>query len=303
MLSGEVPFAAESEEELLAKQSENPPVPLSAFRNDIPDGLEPVILRAISSNPDMRYQKASAFSEDLAHFLSSSDETELISAAKTPIAPEDNNNMWKTAFVVLAGISLLAVGMIYATYTKQTDPGTQLQADINGQPVQPLNPATGITEQNLAYTNDGTMPEIVGNSQFPTADGLPGGDGLNVWNKYGGAPPPGAPTYPSGGQVITIPGDGSGSQFMPGLDASGGIILIPVQVTPTPTPKAGNTPQPANTQETPAVKETPAGTNPVPKTSPEAAKPEKTPAAKPKETKPATPPDKKLQSGKEQDSN
>jgi eukaryotic-like serine/threonine-protein kinase len=303
MLAGEVPFAAENGEELLEKQSENPPVPLSAFRKDIPDGLEPIILRALSSNPDMRYQKASAFGEDLGHFLQNPGDTEFTSAVIVNDANEGlNNNAWKTAFVVLAGISLLAAVLIYSTYSKKTDPATQLQTDVNGQPVQPLNPATGITEQNLVYSNDGTMPEIVGNSQFPAADGLPGGDGLNVWNKYNGAPPPGAPNYPSGGQIITIPGDGTGSQFMPGLDGNGGIILIPVPITPTatptPTPKTGTTPLPANTQTTPTPKESQTNTNPTEKPTPAAEKP----AAKPKDTKPASSTDKKAQSGKEQDS-
>ncbi len=310
MLTGEVPFTAETGEELLTKQAENPPLPFSAFRDDLPEQLEPVVLRALANNPDMRYQKVNALVEDLSLIVKDSDDSGLTTAPKADAAAA--NNMWKTAFVVLAGISLLAVGMIYATYTKQTDPVTQMQTDADGIPVQPLNPATGINEQNLIYTADGTMPEIIGNSTDSMTDPVPGGDGYDPWGR-GGAPPPGAPTYPPG-QVITIPGDGSGSQFMPGLDGSGGYILIPVptntntSVNPSPTPKDGNVP-PANTQTSPEPKENPATTKPEVKPSPAATKPAATPAAKPPTAKPdpkSNPPatsDKGAQSGKTQDTN
>lgn len=304
MLTGEVPFTARTSEELLTKQAENPPPPFSAFRDDLPEGLEPVVLRALANNPDMRYQKVNAFAEDLSLIVKDSDDSGLTVAPKADAATA-KNNMWKTAFVVLAGISLLAVGMIYATYTKQTDPVTQMQTDASGLPVQPLNPATGINEQNLIYTADGTMPEIIGNSSDPLTDPVPGGDGYDSWAR-GGAPPPGAPTYPPG-QVITIPGDGSGSQFMPGLDSNGGYILIPVPVNantsvkPSPTPKDGNVP-PANTQTPTDPKETPA-TKPEVKPSPAATKPAATPAKPdPKSNPPATS-DKGAQSGKTQDTN
>ncbi len=312
MLTGEVPFTAETGEEILKKQSENPPLPFSAFRDDLPEQLEPVVLRALANNPEMRYQNVNALIEDLGQFSKESEISDLTVVPK-PNA-DAKNNMWKTAFVVLSGISLLAVGMIYATYTKQTDPQTFLQSDVNGLPVQPLNPATGINEQNLLYTSsDGTMPEIIGNSSVPMTDPVPGGDGFDPWAR-GGLPPSGAPTYPGGGQVITIPGDGSGSQFMPGLDSSGGIILIPVPVNsntsvkPTPTPKDGKVP-PANTQVTTDPKETPTGTTPEVKPTP-ATKPEvkPTPAAKPtvkpdpKQNPPSTS-DKGAQSGKTQDTN
>jgi serine/threonine protein kinase len=304
MLTGEVPFTAETSEELLKKQAENPPPPFSAFRDDLPEGLELVVLRALANNPDMRYQNANAFVEDLNLIVKDSDNSQLTAQAKAGAATA-NNNLWKTAFVVLAGISLLAVGMIYATYTKQTDPITQMQTDAEGIPVQPLNPATGINEQNMLYTSDGTMPEIIGNPNMMMTDPVPGGDGFDPWAR-GGAPPPGAPNYPTG-QVITIPGDGSGSQFMP--DSSGGIILIPVPVNantsvkPSPTPKDDKTPLPANTQTPTDPKETPSDTKPEAKPSP-TAKPEvkPSPAAKPEPTtKPPATSDKGTQSGKMQD--
>lgn len=313
MLTGEVPFTAQTREELLTKQTENPPPPFSTFRSDLSAEIEPIVLRALANNPEMRYQNVNAFAEDLGEIIKSSDDSTFIAAPKAASA-DASNNMWKTAFVVLAGISLLAVGMIYMTYSKQTNPTTQMQTDANSLPVQPLNPATGINEQNLVFSPDGTMPEIIGNSSLPTGEVMPGGDGYDPWAR-GGAPPPGAPNYPTGGQVITIPGDGSGSQFMPGLDSNGGYILVPVPVNsntsvkPTQTPKEGKTPN-ANTQVPTENKENPATTSPQTTPTPAATKPAATPAAKPstkpadsKQNPPATSNDKKTQSGKVQDAN
>lgn len=310
MLAGEVPFTAETPTALMLKQTEEPPVPLSAFRTDLPAYIEPIVLKSLATNPDMRYQSAVEFSDALANASANIGETESL------VIPEEidnkRNNLWKTAFVVLAGISLLAIGLIYATSVKQTDPTTRLQTDANGQPVQPLNPATGLNEQGLANMMTSIPPDFSGNSNFnfPPPNTLPGGDGYDPWAR-GGIPPPGAPPYsiPPGGQVYTIPGGDANNPLMPPLD---GYVLVPqivnsntnttINVKPTPTPKG--TPAPANTQPqpSPTPKETtqpPTETKPTP-----VPKPTKTPA-KPAETPKPNPPastEKRNQSGKEQDS-
>ena len=149
----------------------------------------------------MRFQTIDEFANALARVSKNFDEQETIVIARPAVATESSNNIWKTAFVVLAGISLLAIGMIYATSVKQTNPTTQLQTDANGQPVQPINPATGLDEQSLS--NLATMPaEIIGNSNMMSQPPgtIPGGDGYNPWGASG--PPPGAPPYTSAGRQI-----------------------------------------------------------------------------------------------------
>lgn len=310
MLAGEVPFKAETPTALMLKQTEEPPVPLAAFRNDLPAYLEPIVLKALAKNPEMRYQSAAEFADDLVNAPKNVGETETIII---PAETGDNkrNNLWKTAFVVLAGISLLAIGLIYATSVKQTNPTTQLPTDANGSPVQPLNPATGLNEQGLSNMQT-FMPEMVGgNSNMtipPMPNTLPGGDGYDPWAR-GGIPPAGAP-YPvaPGGQVYTIPGDANGNPFMPPLE---GYVLVP-QITntntntanPKPSPMPKTIPAPANTQPqpSPTPKE---NTQPPTETKPTSApKPAKTPA-KPMETPKPKPPastEKQTQSGTEQDS-
>ncbi len=304
MLSGEVPYAADTPTALLLKQAENPPAPLSVFRTDLPDAVEPVVLKALAKNPEMRYQTAAEFTDDLNRAAGNLGETIVIQ--KTVGASDKaRNNLWKTAFVVLAGISLLAIGLIYATSSKQTNPTTQLQTDINGQPVQPLNPATGMNEfgasnmmpytpQMLANSNM-MLPPSAGN---PTSDGF--GDGYNPWAR--GVPPPGAPIYvPPGGQMIDP--NNPNSIFM-----QDGTVLVPVptnanvngNVKPAATPTGKPTPAPANTNS--ATQPTPAPTanpQPTPAKTPVPTVPK--PTAQPAKTPPAAP-EKRPQSGEQQDS-
>ena len=258
MLAGEPPFTGDRPSDVMLKHTEEAPPPLSAFRTDIPPTIEPVLLKALAKDPELRYQSAGEFAEDLAR--AAEGQPALAAAAGT-----ETNNIWKTAFIVLAGISLLSVFLIYATSSKQTNPATALQPDANGQPVQPINPATGAEEQNLAGM-PGMMPEIVGNSNSSTtAPGVaPGGDGYNPWAT--GAPPPGAPpqTYAAPGGTINIP-PGTGSPFMQDIPAGcsvqpSGLILCPVPVTtpkPTPTPKAPAANSNTATTTPPATTSTP----------------------------------------------
>ena len=311
MLAGEVPFTADNPTDLLLKQANNPPAPLSAFRADLPADIEPVILKAMAKNPDMRYQTAAEFSDALNEATNYSAATEPIVIQKAATNDNVKNNMWKTAFVVLAGISLLAIGLIYATSSKQTNPPTTLQTDANGQPVQPLNPATGLSEQGAAnlvpYSAETMM--LGGNSNMmltqpqaiPNSDGF--GDGYNPWAR--GMPPPGAPMYqqiPPGGQMIDP--NNPNSIFM-----QDGTVLVPVPVNAnTALPTNANVRSPANANVRPSnVAPVNTATQPTP-----AANPQTTPARTPPPTapKPTAQPTKspsaererRAESGKEQDS-
>ena len=311
MLAGEVPFTADNSMDLLLKQANNPPAPLSAFRKDLPAAVEPIILKALAKNPDMRYQTAAEFINELNGVSGDFGESETVVYPVAALQTNENvkNNLWKTAFVVLAGISLLAISMIYATSSKQTDPATVLQTDANGQPVQPLNPATGMSEQGAANlmtyspetmmgANSNMMMMTVPQPVNPNSDGF--GDGYNPWSR--GVPPAGAPMYqmPQGGQMIDP--NNPNSIFM-----QDGTILVPVPVNantatnanvkPVATPTGKPTPAPANanTQPTPAPTANP---QPTPAKTPNPPAPK--PTTQPAKTPPAA--DRSAQSGKEQDS-
>ncbi|MET0752694.1 MAG: serine/threonine-protein kinase [Pyrinomonadaceae bacterium] len=300
MLAGEVPFTAENPTALMMKQAEEPPSPLSAFRGDLPATVEPIALKALAKNPEMRYQTANEFADDLLS-ISNPGAKAATAAAAAP------NNIWKTISIVLIGIFTLSALMIYAFSTKQTDPNT-MQLDANGQPVQPINPATGMNEQNFAANMMqypvGMMPNSNTADITNGAQVLPGGDGYDPWAR-GVQPPSGGPPiqYVSpGGQVYTIDPNNP-SQFMPKDD--NGIIMVPVPVPsntnttpqPTPTPKDAKTPQPANTNTQVVPSNTPANTK---TTTPKTDKPVVKPTEQPKTNKPSTT-DKQTQSDKKQD--
>ena len=300
MLAGETPFTAEAPTDLMLKKSEELPAPLSAFRSDLPEGIEPLILKSLAKNPAMRQQSAAAFVEELNRATDYNAEQEIIVIPRKA-AVAAPNNIWKTAFIVLAGISLMAITLIYATSVKQTNPQTQMQLDANGQPVQPINPATGMNEQGASNMIPFSANMAEDANMMPQT--MPGGDGYDPWGR-GVAPPPGAPqpVYPTG-ETYTIPGN-SGSVFMP----QEGVILVPIPAntantntaaTPAKTPRGNQT----NTQVSPSPKESPAETKPVPsETKPTPAKTATPkPADKPKDSPPIST-EKKTESGKQQDS-
>ncbi|MEO6590612.1 MAG: protein kinase [Pyrinomonadaceae bacterium] len=306
MLAGDVPFVAENPTELMLKKSEELPAPLSAFRNDLPEGIEPVVLKALAKNADARQQTAAGFIEELNRSTDFSNELETLIVSPQTL-PEENNNLWKTAFIVLAGISLLSVGLIYATYTKQTDPTTQLQYDVNGQPVQPINPATGLPEMGASNMVPYGDANSLGNGSLTAPETLTYPDGRDPWGSGSIPPPSGSIPYPvqPGGEVITIPGQGS--QFMPQTDGSGNIILVPIPAntnlntntaTPAKTPKTN----PANTQVSPTPAPTQSAPVPEVKQTP-VTNPAQPKSSEPPKEKPPASTEKIGQSGKLKDAN
>lgn len=280
MLSGSKPFTGATPTEVMMKQIEEPAAPLSAFRQDIPPSIEPAVIKAMSKNPEVRYDSVDEFIADLSAATSLPANTTVAAAAGAT-----GNNIWKTAFVVLTGVSLLTVAMIYLTYSRQTDPTTAVQPDANGMPVQPINPATGVDEQNLSNlppdysalgsnSNVGTLPP----EAYPSA----GGDN-NPWLN-GNNPPPGGPPIQQGGQIVTVPN--GASQFSPpegcvnpvwDQQRYGWLCDMPGPTRPTPTPRPTASPGSANSNTAvPVTSPTPARPSPTPARSP--AAPPKTPA-------------------------
>ncbi len=234
MLAGEVPFKGETPTDVMLKHAEDGPPDMGKFRKDVSAQFLSVIERALAKDPDQRFQTPAEFVEAL-------DKAAIGTSAS-------DSRFWKAAAAAIVGIGILASLLIYATSSKQTIPATQLQPDANGQPVQPLSPATGAEEQTLA-SMPGSIPGSMSNTDIvsePPAT-LPGGDNYNPWAT--GAPPPGAPAYvPGGGSISGDPN--SGSPFMPNLPTdfvckdvtTGEIVPCPTfpekpATKPSPTPK------------------------------------------------------------------
>ncbi|MEQ1922520.1 MAG: protein kinase [Pyrinomonadaceae bacterium] len=274
MLTGVVPYDAATAADVAKKQTAEPAPPLSTFRRDLHPDIEPILLSAIALDPERRYQTMTAFAEDLEMLTTG----KVKAAAAT--AGTSKHNIWQTAFIALAGITLLAAALIYFTSVRKTDPTAQLTADAGSLPVQPIGPATGAQEESLAKLPEMTEAEIMaasaGMMEVPPGT-LPGGDGYNAWSGNG-APPIGAPAQgvpptgmpqpdtPPGGQTVTVNSNGD-SQFMP--VENGSVILVPV---PAGNSNTGTIPPAGNTVTKPSSTPKPMAT-PVPKAPKTTGKP------------------------------
>lgn len=328
MLAGEVPFTANNGTDLMLKHTQEPPPPITAFRNDLPNEVDDILLKALAKNPEIRYQNVNELADELNEvslLVSDTDEEPVIVpqralAANEVVTPnKSENNLWKTAFIVLAGISLLGASFIYLTSGKQTNPSTTLQTDANGSPVQPVAPPSGTTEQTLANM-DSYSPNIYGNSNTGVIPPDSGGGTYNPYWDKGGRPPGAPPTtggyydqpYPvqPGGQQVYV--DSNGSVFMPQDDGSY-VKMVPKNANSNTASNVNTQPKknanvnanvaapPANTTVKPSPTP-PAANTATPKTTPTPAttKPKATPKTEP--TKPTTT-EKRPVSGKEQDTN
>ncbi len=284
MLAGVVPFDGSTASEVLAKQNSEPPPPLSAFRRDLRPEVEPIILSAMAADPERRYPTMAAFEEDVARLAGEPAAPEKVAAAAA--GDVSRRNIWQTAFIVLAGITLLSGAFIYATRTRATDVTASVQAEPGSLPVQPIGPATGAQEESLAKLPALTDAEAMAAAMGQNPDAIPGGDGYNAWAN-GAIPPPGAPLnsnsqvpygFPPqvqpGGQYYNVP-QGGGSQFMP--DDSGVVLRCKDVQTGYEIPCPGQAPiGPTQPKQTPTPKGTAANANVVP------LQPGQIPAATPK---------------------
>src|SRR2546429_6459858 len=78
MLTGKVPFTGDTPLEIAMKHLSEVPVPPSELRDDVPDDLDLIALRALAKDPEDRYQTAAEMDADLARIqrgLSISSET------------------------------------------------------------------------------------------------------------------------------------------------------------------------------------------------------------------------------------
>jgi serine/threonine protein kinase len=67
LLTGRLPFEAESPLLMLQKQITDTPRPLAGYREDLPDWCEDIVRRAIAKSPEERFQTAAEFRKALCH--------------------------------------------------------------------------------------------------------------------------------------------------------------------------------------------------------------------------------------------
>lgn len=206
ILTGKPPFTGDNAAVLASKHLNEIPPSLIAARPDLPPTIEQVVQRALAKNPNQRFQTPTEFAEALANSTRSGfaahaaagNFTDVPTRSTPPVEPA--NNPYKTAFIVLAGIMLLSVGGIYMTGGFRNTPTQQMNTDPNSQPVQPINPSTGVEDL-------GNMPIPMGNNDFNANGAYPGG----IPPIGGGGIPPGI--YGSGGNGNTYIAPNENSPF------------------------------------------------------------------------------------------
>ncbi|HEV7643078.1 MAG TPA: hypothetical protein VGO50_03975 [Pyrinomonadaceae bacterium] len=212
------------------------------------------------------------------------------SDAQTAVATARKGDPWKTAFIVLAGITIISGTIYFTTYGRKSDLPTVPTADPNAMPVQMANPPTGASEQSALRQ---PLPTVVGNA----ADMLQAvpGDGYDPWANPGryqsnssSNPYPVTPVGPPGQQVYMESNPNS-----PFMSDGNTYIMVPANSNPGVNANRGgaNTNRPPKPVTSPSPGTAPAANTASPTMQPKPnVKPDAQPANKPpaKPKKPST---------------
>lgn len=222
-----------------------------------------------------------------------SEAPEAAAAEGAPPAPARKNDPWKTAFIVLAGISVISAAIFYTTYARKSElPTAPTAGDPNAQPVQMANPPTGISEQAALSQ---PLPQVMGNAADLGA--VPGG--YDPWANPGRfqsnsatgpyqvypSSPPGQTMYMEVNPNSPFMQDGNTYVMVPANTAANANKAAPNANKPVPqtSPSPGTVPPPAGNTAAPQVQPKPD----VKSNTPPPAKPVKSPAKKPSTGKPS----------------
>jgi hypothetical protein len=215
-------------------------------------------------------------------------------SAAAATAPARKGDPWKTAFIVLAGITIISGTIYFTTYGKRSDLPTVPAADPAALPVQMVNHATG---QSEAAALSQQVPTVVGNAAGMMPGGIPGGDGYDPWANPGRYSQPGNTSTSTGPYQVYPSGPPGQNVYMetnpnsPFMSDGKTYMMVPAN-TAVNANRGGNTNTNRGkpvTSPTP-VTTAPAGNTAVPaQTKPPTGKPDAQPAA----NKPAQKPVKK----------
>lgn len=215
MLTGRVPFEAETPMAVLFRQIQDPPPPLSTVRPDLPYTLEMVLLKALTKDPDHRYPSMSAFRRAWKDALAEAAASAPASAVQPPsvvalpvtvpppvepppppAVPAKKSFNWKR--LVLIGLPLclillcLAIGFVFRTRLLAMFP--RLRNELRSTQVENANElpttaaAAAAPPATIAPAVSGVSSWVAANSVFSIAfrgDEVltAGAGGLTIWNR------------------------------------------------------------------------------------------------------------------------
>jgi serine/threonine protein kinase len=150
MVTGRVPYKAETPIAVIYKHIQDPLPPAQIFRPDLPEAIESIILKALSKNPEDRYQTAG----DMVRAIQTAvPDTLLLSTAKArllPIKPTRRIPVWAwtvlgiaTLFIILGGV---LIGINKAPPTPEPLP-TSAETTSPFQPAPPTREILVVTPE------------------------------------------------------------------------------------------------------------------------------------------------------------
>lgn len=217
MLTGRVPFEAETPLAVLFKQIQEPPPPLSVIRPDLPYPLEPVLLKALTKNPADRFASIEEFHEAWRKALSSitqeaptlSQENGKKVILQTPPAepalqhrapqaapPTRKRFLWLGLAAGLLGVCVLAAILVFLRLGNLRQNQARQSAQATQQSSKPSATATPIGETALPQpvaSGYGNVTSWTGGNTIVTMLSLNntiytgGPGGITEWNPVTGA--------------------------------------------------------------------------------------------------------------------
>lgn len=110
MLTGELPFKGDYESAIVYSVVNEAPVPPRELREEIPEDLDRIVLKALSKKPSDRYQSAEEMLDELMQVRNAVDPD--ISRAASAVQAETGPRAWLLRVLVTAGVYLGAVWLI-----------------------------------------------------------------------------------------------------------------------------------------------------------------------------------------------
>ncbi|MBE7051785.1 MAG: Stk1 family PASTA domain-containing Ser/Thr kinase [Ruminococcaceae bacterium] len=197
MISGKLPFEADTPVAVAMMQIEGKAEPLSIPGMVLPEGIQQIIFKAISKDVDLRYQNAEEFKNDIINVFEDSnytikDGTRYFSYAKSDLYYEDENGSQITvavnrkarylmialaaitSFIIVAGISILATpGLFQFSTAVKTEVENNIAPNLVGKSLQDAQEtcsAIGVKLLVQDEVNDSSAEPGSIVSQTPEAD-------------------------------------------------------------------------------------------------------------------------------------
>jgi tetratricopeptide (TPR) repeat protein/predicted Ser/Thr protein kinase len=196
MLTGVVPYKGDTALSTMLLRTQGPPPPPTKLDAGIPQGLNDIVLKALATEPDQRYQTAAELNKDLNDWQEGTLARQIVTPAMAMMAESDTKKWIGLAIagaVVLAGVIWGAVSYFGGRTAAPTIPMTVIIADFNNHTGDTV--FSGTLESTLKLALEGAsfisaydrtrmrelgVPAVSGEFDAVKAQGIAAGQGLNV---------------------------------------------------------------------------------------------------------------------------